>query len=240
MKQQKEGLGQRNSEVEKEKVKDANRGISKKDRENVGIEGKKSVDCVNSKRPSGSEIPIQGSKKVHYCYICKDRFELKHDLSRHMWVHYDKMPYSCKVCGERFRKYTLKKAHEITHLREERNKISRKGRGAKMHPCGTCRKEFSSQSALRQHSEGHSKKYLCNFCGKCFQNNDDLKGHLRSHSNKRKLWCDICQKSFDNKDSLNSHMDSHLTRPFKCSLCTKIFKTRKSRDQHELTHPRKK
>merc|ERR1711963_1280402 len=66
---------------------------------------------------------------------------------------------------------------------------------------------FSLQRLLNRHMKCHSdtKRYLCTFCGKGFNDTFDLKRHTRTHTGVRPYKCNLCEKSFTQRCSLESH-----------------------------------
>jgi ovo-like protein len=56
---------------------------------------------------------------------------------------------------------------------------------------------------MKCHSD--TKRYLCTFCGKGFNDTFDLKRHTRTHTGVRPYKCNLCEKSFTQRCSLESH-----------------------------------
>ncbi|XP_039902088.1 LOW QUALITY PROTEIN: putative transcription factor Ovo-like 1 [Simochromis diagramma] len=61
---------------------------------------------------------------------------------------------------------------------------------------------------LNRHIKCHNetKRHLCSFCGKGFNDTFDLKRHVRTHTGVRPYKCNFCDKAFTQRCSLESHM----------------------------------
>ena len=94
--------------------------------------------------------------------------------------------------------------------------------------CTFCFKRFSLPGILNQHTiRTHNKTYdiKCDICKKLFQTKHVLERHKSVHGNREAYPCESCDKAFPDKHQLSNHKSVHNEREFKCSFCSKGFKT---------------
>lgn len=53
------------------------------------------------------------------------------------------------------------------------------------------------------------KRFMCPYCGKCFERVGHLERHKRIHTGERPYRCEMCGKRFNQKCSLKEHMKIH-------------------------------
>lgn len=78
-------------------------------------------------------------------------------------------------------------------------------------PCPLCKKEFKSQSGLRDHIRLHTgeRPFECEFCQMNFARASHLKRHRRMHTGEKPFMCRICGKDFSRGDKLKDHLRRH-------------------------------
>ncbi|XP_042221765.1 zinc finger protein 583-like [Homarus americanus] len=78
-------------------------------------------------------------------------------------------------------------------------------------PCPLCKKEFKSQSGLRDHIRLHTgeRPFECEFCQMNFARASHLKRHRRMHTGEKPFMCSICGKDFSRGDKLKDHLRRH-------------------------------
>ncbi|KAG8234976.1 hypothetical protein J437_LFUL013333, partial [Ladona fulva] len=207
-----------------------------------GERNKRLLEKEEESEISDSEAPAQSERKYYICNVCNKSFLWKCHLGRHVRVHYNERPYKCSECDKTFKQASVKIRHVLGHLKERKNyRSQKKGSIKKPYSCEICKKEFSNQNSLHNHSNLHKNKYSCSFCGKSLSSNSALNDHLRIHSSVKPFPCKVCRKCFTRKDNLKNHMATHSQdRPFKCNECDKRFKTQNTKSEHELLHLRSK
>ena len=101
----------------------------------------------------------------------------------------------CRKCGKAFDEMKRRNQHE-------------KDCGGA--DCVICNKHFSSQRALKEHTNtAHSTNFRCAVCKKCFGGLSKLNRHMPLHDEKKRVQCETSGKVFKRKDNLTRHMKTH-------------------------------
>lgn len=107
------------------------------------------------------------------------------------------------------------------------------------HLCNLCGKGFESDEILTGHMLLHSSTGLllnCPFCNQIIRRNA-LTQHIKYGHNNIKPRCNICLKTFANPNNLKRHMMIHSgIREFECDICFKRFHQKITMQTHRLTH----
>lgn len=157
-----------------------------------------------------------------------DRFELQQTPKR-------KNKFNCKLCGKKYAKYETLKAHLKVHKREP------------VYRCRVCKSVFPQKNLLRTHkcsvavaNVENKVKNTCEYCGRAFTTNANLRVHYAVHTGERPHKCDICGKTFTQKGNLNIHRRIHTgEKPFSCPVCHKCFSQKINLRHHAATHGEK-
>ncbi|KAF0885374.1 ZN236 protein, partial [Crocuta crocuta] len=184
--------------------------------------------------------------KPHRCDQCPQTFNVEFNLTLHKCTHNGDDP-TCPVCNKKFSRVASLKAHIMLHEKEE-NLI-----------CSECGDEFTLQSQLAIHMEGHRQELAsgraltCKACRKEFETSSQLKEHMKAHykirvsstrSYNRNIdrsgftySCPHCGKTFQKPSQLTRHIRIHTgERPFKCSECGKAFNQKGALQTHMIKH----
>ncbi|XP_053739021.1 zinc finger and BTB domain-containing protein 41 [Synchiropus splendidus] len=149
----------------------------------------------------------------------------------------------CPKCDKTFDRAGKYKSHTRVHT------------GEKPFQCDICLQCYSTKSNMMVHKKKHSsdaplrkKEHKCPFCFKLHASKKTLAKHVRrfhpdniqeflARQKKRKSegWkCAVCFKTFTRRPHLEEHMILHTQdRPFKCSFCDEVFKSRFTRLKHQ-------
>lgn len=162
------------------------------------------------------------------CEICGQGFVGKHNLNNHVkQIHGIK---SCKDCNETFpTQYALANHVENVHRTEKLQ-------------CPMCLEILGNRYLKKRHMalvhDCKSSQFVCELCSKVFTRNNKYVQHkLRVHFKEKNCTCEVCGHKAFNMDSLKRHMVCHdEARPFKCELCDKTFRRKKTLVIHMRTH----
>ncbi|XP_063361802.1 zinc finger protein 268-like [Cydia amplana] len=151
----------------------------------------------------------------------------------------DERPYSCKLCGRRFKRKQHLKVHANVHARNQPPTIW----------CSICSEGFFNNSQFESHEcmgadpeetptnqENNypaqdnveimnipivteepepvglpvpRRVFVCKFCGKPFKRKDHYRIHLHVHTGVKSFFCEDCGKGFYRKDHLQKHSQVH-------------------------------
>ncbi|KAJ6642044.1 Zinc finger protein, partial [Pseudolycoriella hygida] len=135
-------------------------------------------------------------KTLFECSICKQGFDYRTNLYRHIKRHMRKhagiKPFKCDRCPRTYGDSNSLKAHIRCH------------NGEKVE-CDICFKKISDKSYLKIHKRLHTGElpFECSRCETKFRKNQTLKLHTC-------LKCDICSRYFPHKSAIRNHLLDHL------------------------------
>ncbi|CAG9106356.1 unnamed protein product [Plutella xylostella] len=80
------------------------------------------------------------------------------------------------------------------------------------HTCIFCERNFSGLRELSRHSGTHFLRYKCDTCGKGYETNKGLAGHILSrHSNSElKFFCSSCKQRFPSSEAKRKHCEENI------------------------------
>ncbi|CAN9161097.1 unnamed protein product [Alternaria alternata] len=143
--------------------------------------------------------------------------------------HPSELPF---VCSERGCK---KSFAQLGHL----NRHWRSAHGEAKFKCEVdgCGFEATLKETLALHMLTHASErpYVCQDCGRGFNQPATLKHHQYVHTGESPFECDVCRKGYHKKSQMEYHRKRHLPlRAFICTVdeCGKSFDSETDRDEH--------
>lgn len=153
--------------------------------------------------------------------------------------------WECFACHRTYKSIkTVRKHSKTCHLLKPQSVERTKGKYYKKianneFVCDFCpEKTFTSRQSVYAHIQKHrSQKYLCNICGKCLSDRNNLtKHHKTVHLKEKNYQCSTCEKRYDSSYRLRIHENSHKgIRLFGCPLCSQRFITTSALSRHKKT-----
>ena len=150
-------------------------------------------------------------------------------------AHGDDSNYICKQCE----KFCVSKKDLSFHYSSEHQEL-------KMFHCNICAKSFGTSIKLIYHIKRHKylidsnanqKKFKCEFCGKSFFREQQVKNHIHIvHEGRKDFKCESCGKSFAIGYFLKKHIRiiHEGRKDYKCDICGKAVGTLSSLKNHKI------
>ncbi|XP_063836963.1 zinc finger protein 184-like isoform X11 [Ostrinia nubilalis] len=174
-----------------------------------------------------THIKLQHSHK-HMCRQCKVVFPTAQAKIEHIRISKNCMPYTCKLCKERFLYWELCQHHmEQVH-----------GVPKPEFRCTECKAVFVKRMQLYKHFKSeHTDDHKCPYCERKFTYNSSLKEHVLSHTGQRPLVCPVCDKTFARGKAFRLHLAIHDdSKKAKCTQCNRMFVSRTKLKAHVKKH----
>ena len=173
----------------------------------------------------------------HKCGICEKLFSSKATLKRHTRERCNEQKFSCDHCQTKFlREHDLKRHTQRSINPDGSNKFI----------CTHCDARLCNLKLLVKHiktvhnsvfkkvldeCEGDERKesHVCEFCGKCFNSEQDALRHKVTHGVGDKNTCEVCNATFNLKKNYKRHLEEAYSESGKlkhvCPHCEKAFCT---------------
>ncbi|XP_046408610.1 zinc finger protein OZF-like [Ischnura elegans] len=181
------------------------------------------------------ENRCKSNENSYHCFNCRDVFNNKNDLIKHMKIHLNGDNFEAEakssMGGDVFSRFFTGIGHLNRHVCVGSREMP--------YTCQICQKSFTYRSTLRIHLRKHTgkKPYACRICEKSFSEKGTLKIHIRTHTGERPYSCYHCEKSFSAKTYLVEHIRIHTgEKPYTCDVCGKSFNCSRERVKHLRTH----
>ncbi|XP_058515338.1 zinc finger X-chromosomal protein-like isoform X2 [Ochotona princeps] len=186
----------------------------------------------NTKEVQQHAVTHQESK-THQCLHCNHKSSNSSDLKRHIIsVHTKDYPHKCDMCDKGFHRPSELKRHVAAH------KVK------KMHQCRHCDFKIADPFVLSRHILSvHTKDlpFRCKRCRKGFNQQNELKNHMKTHSGRKVYRCEYCEYSTTDASGFKRHVISIHTKdyPHRCEYCKKGFRRPSEKNQHIIRHHKK-
>jgi DNA-directed RNA polymerase subunit RPC12/RpoP len=169
---------------------------------------------------------LHNGEPLPKCPVCQKIFKSMSSINAHMKNHSGEW-YLCKICPKLFSDKATYNQHVQIH----------KGNAYK---CKTCGETFSTKSLVKQHGlrvHINEKRYACNLCSKRFRYKTSVAVHLKNKTCQKTTTyrCCKCRKTFKYQSKLDMHKEIKCI-DFKCTVCSKLFYTRRRLIEHMKIH----
>lgn len=174
------------------------------------------------------------------CAFCDLKFELNTKLIEHVHsIHNDfNYQFKCKQCIFAYKDNESFKKHKYRdHPKTPREpKFSCAACSKKIYRPYDLKKHTQNS-----HGDTQLRPFKCNHCPSQFEKKKGLDHHLRfKHTKSKSFSCHICGREFNFQSNLKGHLDSihkeNRSQPFKCEICSKSFKSKAILKIHALIH----
>ncbi|KAL7022311.1 hypothetical protein ACKWTF_012202 [Chironomus riparius] len=196
--------------------------------ESSGFFLKYGVKIVNQKCAEDERTLIFDENSLQ-CGHCLKAFSNDNELITHLLIFHAKI----LTCPVDFRNFNNNQAFTI-HMRNNHAELFPNS----SFTCSVCKAEFVTLYEKLSHMKNcKEKSFNCLHCQKTFSKKCHLVKHLKIVSGKLNMTCEICNKICRDKHDYKIHSRSHSSEKFfKCSLCSKSYKTSSARAAHLQTH----
>ncbi|WAR02475.1 ZO28-like protein [Mya arenaria] len=173
-------------------------------------------------RQPKNEPSIRSSKDADtfWCHACNALCVDGRDAQNHQRIH------QLQDAPSGLRKSLFSKHGYVTrHIRLNDERFQ----------CSLCDKVVA-HCFFTKHQRLHDG-YFCEICKKEFSTNSRLRDHMNVHSGSKPFTCSICDRKFSKRSSLTQHYRYHRDhRSFKCGYCAKYFNSKYACAVHERLH----
>lgn len=181
-------------------------------------------------------MSLSDGRLVHVCMLCREKFDSKNLLNKHISSHKLNGELQCPRCTKKFQCYSHLTRHSTcsaqggfqknpeTRLSKPKPtnlKSYHKSRGA--FRCSVCGNHYTQKGSLTRHQFLHRS-----------DKKKDSKRQPSKKASAKRLRCPVCKKEYSLMSSFHKHVLLHPTT--KCLICGRRFNSNYSVRRHMLTH----
>ena len=149
---------------------------------------------------------IHSDKRSFKCDFegCDITFNLGQSLKRHQIAHRGLKPFKCGICETCFSATKGLQSH-----------IQKVHKNERLHSCLQCDKSYVKSWDLKKHSNVHNEEKLfkCQICETSLKSSAGLIVHMRSHSGEKPFRCKICGQDFNQDSNMRKHLKRIHLKP---------------------------
>ncbi|XP_046408712.1 zinc finger protein 37-like [Ischnura elegans] len=213
-----------------------------------------------------TEKGASSTKKSYHCFNCRDAFNVKYDLIKHLEIHFNsgnldidsklstgkdsslKTPVSRRENNSSCQPLSSKSLNQLMckrqGVRQKGNRLLKDNFGGRRENKNVreVRKSFIvDRKSCTVSTHTAKKSYSCSECEKVFSEKSILVRHIQTHTKKKLYSCSECEKSFSRKNTLVRHIRTHTKeKPYSCNQCNKSFSEKSHLIDHIRTHTKEK
>ena len=132
--------------------------------------------------------------RTFFCPVCKNIFDLQHEVNLHVSQKHPTFKYRCRYCSKSYINYASKYKHQNSH-------------GPCKHKCQVCRKRFQLKKKKSVHYRTHTGQglYRCPRCPQFYTTKQAMDYHFKVHMDP-KFDCNQCSLSTNTQAYLQQHI----------------------------------
>ncbi|XP_049547356.1 zinc finger and SCAN domain-containing protein 31-like [Anopheles darlingi] len=216
-------------------------------------------DCMIDDTEESEDESVFGeifSSQIFSCKSCKDVFDDKKTLEKHLKYHRVGFHIFCKMCHKAFKHQTALYAHKcafdsstlcwicgkLLDTLETRKIHMETHMPEGLWACQLCPLRFSTQTAMENHEYMHKKdiRHCCDICGVNLSSKRNLKYHqvaVHGGGVEKLHQCNVCGRRFSLPCMLKTHMNTHTgLRPYSCVYCNRVYGNGSDLVEHVAKH----
>ncbi|XP_046407747.1 zinc finger protein 271-like [Ischnura elegans] len=206
------------------------------------------------------------TKKSYHCFNCRAEFNAKHDLIKHLEIHFgsgnldidsnlsigkDSSLKTFRSRGETNTSCQPISSESLNHLMSKSQGVRKKGNGLLEDNFGGTRENKNVGEVGRSFIvDGKActvvpltakTSYSSSKCEKSFSEKSSVVRHTLTRTKIKTYSCGVCDKSFSQKSHLVRHIRTHTKeKPYSCNECDKSFSQKSQLVRHMRIHTKER